>query len=115
MNFILKALGGVFHVKHGSAVYHLIGNATNRVYSPEDTEIYRIYETMSEPVIAVGRFITGDLGMHLHGEHFHVFSTVDNWGAHYHFDTTPDTIEYEAYFNVAKRAIRVDRPDFVIR
>uniref|UniRef100_A0A1A9WYU9 DUF1907 domain-containing protein n=1 Tax=Glossina brevipalpis TaxID=37001 RepID=A0A1A9WYU9_9MUSC len=48
-----------------------------------------------------------DLDLRL--QHFHSFSRA-NWGGHYHYDTTPDTVEYEAYFHVAERIVRVDKP-----
>lgn len=52
-------------------------------------------------------FSLQDLDLRL--QHFHSFSRT-KWGGHYHYDTTPDTIEYEAYFNVAERIVRVDKP-----
>ena len=42
-------------------------------------------------------------------EHFHCFSEHGD-GGHYHFDTTPDTVQYHAYLNVAEYMVRVDRP-----
>lgn len=29
----------------------------------------------------------------------------------FRYDTTPEIVEYEAYFNVAERVVRIDRPD----
>lgn len=37
-------------------------------------------------------------------------SQTINEGGHYHEDTTPDEVEYEAYFNVASVLYRIDRP-----
>lgn len=48
-----------------------------------------------------------DLDLRL--QHFHSFSQ-SNWGGHYHYDTTPNTVEYEAYLNLAERVVRVDKP-----
>jgi hypothetical protein len=42
-------------------------------------------------------------------EHTHCFSDHGD-GGHYHFDTTPENVEYEAYFNIAKIIYRVDLP-----
>ena len=47
--------------------------------------------------------------MDLRIEHTHCFSCHGK-GGHYHYDTTPDTVEYEGYFVVAEQLIRVDRP-----
>lgn len=43
-------------------------------------------------------------------QHFHSASNENQLGGHYHIDTTPDTIEYEGYFNVATTLYRVDQP-----
>ena len=42
-------------------------------------------------------------------EHTHCFSHHGE-GGHYHYDTTPEEVEYEAYFVVAEQLLRVDRP-----
>lgn len=60
-------------------------------------------------LIAVGTFVTDEMDLDLRVQHFHSFSK-SNWGGHYHYDTTPDTVEYEAYFNVGERVIRIDPP-----
>lgn len=41
-------------------------------------------------------------------QHFHSFS--DKWAGHYHYDTTPDIVEYEGYFNIGEKVVRVDKP-----
>jgi hypothetical protein len=46
-------------------------------------------------------------------EHTHCFGGDgggEGDGGHYHFDTTPEEVEYEAYFNTAKVVYRVDQP-----
>jgi len=35
-------------------------------------------------------------------------------GGHYHHDTEPTTVKYTAYFNVAKKLIRVDQPEIAL-
>ena len=42
-------------------------------------------------------------------EHFHGFSDHGD-GGHYHYDTTPDDVQYVGYFNVGEYMYRVDRP-----
>lgn len=43
-------------------------------------------------------------------QHFHSAFDETKMGGHYHIDTTPDTIEYEGYFNMATTLYRVDQP-----
>lgn len=43
-------------------------------------------------------------------QHFHSANEKIGLGGHYHYDTTPDTIEYEGYFNMADTLYRVDQP-----
>lgn len=48
-----------------------------------------------------------DLDLRL--QHFHSFSK-GAWGGHYHIDTTPEIAEYEGFFNVAEKIVRIDKP-----
>ena len=51
----------------------------------------------------------GDLNLRESGEHTHFHSyTKDNIAGHYHFDVTPEEIEYEGYFNTAGEVYRVN-------
>lgn len=54
-------------------------------------------------------YILHTQGLDLRVEHFHSFSTHGH-GGHYHYDTTPATVEYEGYFNVAEKVVRIDKP-----
>ena len=40
-------------------------------------------------------------GLDLRLEHSHGFNLAKGQGGHYHYDTTPDIVEYEAYYNIA--------------
>lgn len=42
-------------------------------------------------------------------EHTHCFSDHGE-GGHYHYDTTPEEVEYLGYYTVAEHIYRVDRP-----
>lgn len=42
-------------------------------------------------------------------QHFHSFSNHGE-GGHYHYDINPLSVEYLAYFNLAERAVHIDRP-----
>lgn len=48
-------------------------------------------------------------GLDLRLEHFHSFS-MHGHGGHYHYDTTPDVVEYEGYFHLAEKVVRIDKP-----
>ncbi len=51
----------------------------------------------------------GDLNLRESGEHTHFHSyTKENIAGHYHFDVTPNEIEYEGYFNIAEEVYRVN-------
>lgn len=43
-------------------------------------------------------------------QHFHSFSHHGEAG-HYHYDVTPDIVEYEGYFTVANEIYRIDKPE----
>ena len=51
----------------------------------------------------------GNLNLRESGEHTHFHSyNHDRDAGHYHFDVTPDEIEYEGYFNNATEVHRVN-------
>ena len=51
----------------------------------------------------------GELNLRESGEHTHFHSDEHkNDAGHYHFDVTPDEIEYEGYFNTAQEVHRVN-------
>jgi hypothetical protein len=52
---------------------------------------------------------TNECDLDLRLQHFHSFSKHGE-GGHYHYDTTPETVEYEGYFNVGHRIVRIDKP-----
>lgn len=48
-------------------------------------------------------------GYDLRVEHTHCFSDHGE-GGHYHYDTTPHEVEYLAYYTLAEKLYRIDRP-----
>ena len=54
--------------------------------------------------------VSKDPGLDLRVEHTHGYSLQNGTGGHYHYDTTPDTIEYEGYFTPADSVWRIDAP-----
>lgn len=48
-------------------------------------------------------------GLDLRIEHFHCFSDHGE-GGHYHYDVTPDDVQYTGFFSLAEKVYRIDRP-----
>lgn len=48
-------------------------------------------------------------GYDLRVEHTHCFSNHGE-GGHYHYDTTPDEVEYHGYYTLLEKLYRIDRP-----
>lgn len=44
-------------------------------------------------------------------QHFHSFGAKGE-GGHYHYDVTPENVEYLGYFVPAESIYRIDRPPF---
>lgn len=97
-------------MKEGTAVLHAQQNCTKPINTIEENNEWFRFEPMDAPMIGHGTFVSSDMGLDLRPYHFHVV-TQNNSGGHYEYDTTPDSVEYEAYFNVAERIVRIDRPD----
>ncbi|XP_006897240.1 PREDICTED: ester hydrolase C11orf54 homolog isoform X2 [Elephantulus edwardii] len=68
----------------------------------------RFYE-MQAPLVCLPVFVSRDPGFDLRLEHTHFFSHHGK-GGHYHYDTSPDTVEYLGYFSPAEFLFRIDRP-----
>ena len=51
-----------------------------------------------------------DPGLDLRVEHGHGWGE-NSQGGHYHYDTTPDEVEYLGYYNLAEFCYRVDKPE----
>lgn len=95
-----------------------VGNAYQHVMAPfsktplhtdEDLNNWLTFHEHQSPLINVGTFVTNEADLDLRLQHFHSFSKHGQ-GGHYHYDTTPDTVEYEGYFNIGTRIVRIDKP-----
>lgn len=107
---MIAGLGGVFLLKNGAARQHVMRDFSKTpIHTDDELNNWLKFYEMPGTLITLGTLITDDAGLDLRLQHFHSFST-GNWGGHYHDDTTPDTVEYEAYFNVGERIVRVDKP-----
>lgn len=103
-------LGGVFVMKEGKAKQHVMDQFSETpILTEEELNSWLNFFDMPAPLIAVGTFVTNEADLDLRLQHFHSFSKHGK-GGHYHYDTTPDIVEYEGYFNVGARIVRIDKP-----
>jgi hypothetical protein len=104
------ALGGVFIMKEGKAKQHVMDQFSKTpIHTDEELNNWLKFFHMSAPLIALGTFVTDEADLDLRVQHFHSFSKHGDAG-HYHYDVTPDEVEYEGYFNVGSRIVRIDQP-----
>ena len=105
------SMGGVFLIKAGKANLHVMPDFSEEALTLEKMKDWLRFYDMSAPLVCLSVFHSHDPGLDLRMEHTHCFSQHGE-GGHYHEDTTPDEVEYEAYFNVAKWIYRIDRPAY---
>lgn len=104
------SMGGVFLIKSGRAKLHVMPDFSEvPLNSDDDVNNWLKYFEANAPLVCLSVFHSMDPGLDLRIEHTHCFSTHGD-GGHYHYDTTPDDVEYEGYFNVAHVIHRVDQP-----
>ena len=104
------SLGGVFLIKSGKARLHVMPDFSKTpLLNDEQVTRWLNYFEMNSPLICLSVFHSYDPGFDLRIEHTHCFSEHGE-GGHYHYDVTPDQVEYEGYFNVGKELYRVDAP-----
>ncbi|KAG5884655.1 hypothetical protein JTB14_005399 [Gonioctena quinquepunctata] len=106
----LIGMGGVFLLKEGKVKQHVMRDFSKTpLENEEQMNKWLKFYNMSAPLIAVGTLVNGDAGLDLRVQHFHSFSHHGEAG-HYHYDTTPETVEYIGYFNLGEKIYRIDRP-----
>lgn len=104
------ALGGVFAVNTGTTHVHVVDDFSPTPINPgPDFSNWLTFHDLPAPIVNVGNLVSrqGDFGLRF--QHFHGYNPATNYGGHYEFDTTPNTVEYEGYFNVANRVLVVDK------
>lgn len=106
----IVGLGGTFLLKVGKAKQHVMDQFSEvPLHTEDDLNNWLTFHEMPAPLIAVGTLVTAEADLDLRLQHFHSFSKHGH-GGHYHYDTTPETVEYEGYFNVGSRIVRIDKP-----
>ena len=115
------ALAGVFRILNGKIRSHVqpdYSDIKHEYYDPKQMKCVKDFLQFYEPigpelqgysVLWTGDPTGGDLNLRESGEHTHFHSyTKQNIAGHYHFDVTPEEIEYEGYFNTAEEVHRVN-------
>ena len=115
------ALGGVFRVLSGKIKSHVqpdYEDVKHEYYNPKLMKCVKDFLKFYEPVgphlqcysiLWTGDPTGGNLNLRESGEHTHFHSYEGSQDAgHYHFDVTPNEIEYECYFNIANEVHRVN-------
>jgi hypothetical protein len=104
-------MAGVFTVVKGKVKGHVMPDfkTTKMVEGPEVMEWLNFYE-IDPGMTAQSIFLTGDPSggsMNLRLDHTHFYNDKLNQGGHYHYDTTPDEVEYLGYFAPAEKIYRI--------
>ena len=115
------ALAGVFRILNGKIRSHVqpdYKDIKHEYYDSEQMKCVKDFLQFYEPVgpelqsycvLWTGDPTGGNLNLRESGEHTHFHSyTKENVAGHYHFDVTPEEIEYEGYFNTAEEVHRVN-------
>eukprot|EP00088_Acartia_fossae_P049409 TRINITY_DN5439_c0_g1_i3.p1 TRINITY_DN5439_c0_g1~~TRINITY_DN5439_c0_g1_i3.p1 ORF type:complete len:330 (-),score=69.06 TRINITY_DN5439_c0_g1_i3:54-1016(-) len=105
-------MGGVFKILSGKVKIHVMPD-----FSPcpitSDAEVnqwLKFYEVPT-PFTVLSTFISRDPGLDLRVEHSHGWGEAEvSSGGHYHYDTTPQQVQYLGYYNLADFIYRLDKP-----
>ena len=110
-------LGGAFCVTKGKLKVHIMPNFSETpIHTAKEFEEWLKFYDMDAPFTCLSVLVSRDPGLDLERlEHSHGFNFDKGQGGHYHYDTSPATVEYVAYYNIAEAYYRVDRPDITHR
>lgn len=115
------SLGGSFQMLSGKAKVHVMSDFTqNPIQKQEfiDKEWLKYIEAEAPFTFMTVCTSVSPPGLDMRLTHTHGHSTDQSpmVGGHYHYDLSPDEIEYEGFFGVAESIVRVDQvsqtPDF---
>ena len=102
-------LGGIFRLVSGEAKCHVMPDfSTVPINSDDEVANWLKFFNFPAPMVFFSVLVSQDPGLDLRVEHSHGYG--ETYGGHYHCDVTPDTVEYEAYYQVAETIYRIDRP-----
>lgn len=103
------SMGGVFVITNGKAILHVMPDFSKEPMEVAQVKDWLKFFEMASPLICLTAFHSYDPGLDLRMEHTHCFSQHGE-GGHYHYDSTPADVQYEAYLNTAKTLYRIDQP-----
>nr|XP_002131943.1 ester hydrolase C11orf54 homolog [Ciona intestinalis] len=104
-------MGGTFLVNKGKIKIHVMPDFSETpLTSDNDVNNWLKFYEVTSPFMCLSTFITEDCGLDLRVEHTHGYNANSGVGGHYHYDVTPDEVEYIGYFTPAEFIYRVDRP-----
>ncbi|GMT09057.1 hypothetical protein PFISCL1PPCAC_354, partial [Pristionchus fissidentatus] len=107
----LVSLGGFFILRSGKAKLHVMPDFPGCGHFASEKEIgseWLKYFEMAAPLVCATVMHSNEGGSHkLRVEHTHCYSDHGD-GGHYHYDTTPDEVEYEGWFAPASAVYRID-------
>ena len=61
---------------------------------------------MKAPLTVLSVMVSRDPGLDLRVEHSHGWGEDGVQGGHYHYDTTPEVVQYTGYYNLASNCYR---------
>ncbi len=115
------AVAGVFRILNGKIKSHVqpdYDTIKHEYYDPKQMKCVKDFLKFYEPIgpyfqcysiLWTGDPTGGKLNLRESGEHthFHSYKGTQDAG-HYHFDVSPEEIEYECYFNIPEEVYRVN-------
>jgi len=103
------ALGGVFQLLKGTIKSHVMPCFPKEdITNQQRTDAWLKYFHVEAPVTCLSVQVSQDMGLELRMEHTHFFSDRKD-GGHYHYDTTPNEVEYLGYFMACEKLYRIDK------
>jgi hypothetical protein len=105
-------LGGLFMIRNSASKIHVMQDFSKTpLITEQEVHDWLHYFPMGPPMLFQSVLVSADPGLDLRIEHSHGWSLDGkNEGGHYHYDLSPDTVEYHGYYAVAHKIYRVDRP-----
>jgi hypothetical protein len=105
------ALGGAFQITKGAIKAHIMPDFPGcDILTQDFVKSWLSFFNMEAPLTCLSVFVTENVGdMTLRLEHTHFFSD-HNQGGHYHYDVTPDEVEYVGYYVPCASVYKIAKP-----
>lgn len=106
------SLAGVLLIRKGKLKMHIMPDfVKTALETPAQVDEWLQFFDFDAPMFCATVFHSNDrnqLGLRV--EHTHGYSIERQEGGHFHYDQSPEVIEYEAFLRPIQQVIRVDRP-----